>query len=523
MREGLRGLFRETRAGLGGRQGGPLEQLTVAGVDAEQIWAQLQLLNGPSGRMLETSVARALRTSVVLTSEVEESGEEEMSEEPEEEHEQQEPERENVVDFFSAADMERFVKEAEDLHAAGDNEEMEDDDSLAGGEEEDLEAGAIGYHDFFTAIDGGDSGKGDGEFDFVQHNREEPMQPKGKDSALKSVFEKRAEAIALQVERLEGELVGEKHWAFKGEVSKRDRPESSLLDAFVDFDQVTQGVPLLPEDHTARIEAIIKRRALEGTFDDVAKRTEEDRLAWRSKPKVELQFSRSEKGLGQVFEDAFQEAATGRLEEGAPPEHVEAQHLFRSLCQALDQLTNDHYRPSAPEVKVVAPERFVLGSRVLLRNCRSLQRTLRPLHWRRWPPLEFLERRCWRRKSSVGGRGTKRARLRWSMATASGTAGCAKRRPRRPSWRRRLRRRRALPWTRRLPPSWPRQRRWRRLARSREHGLGRPEAGVAPKPARSLPRARPFSRTCRTSKQEKSDYTYIDSRVNQIAGSTLVS
>ncbi len=75
----------------------------------------------------------------------------------------------------------------------------------------------------------------------------------------------------------------------------------------------------------------------------------------RSKPKVELEFTRSDKGLGQVFEEAFL-AATAAERDGddAPPEQKEARRLFADLCSALDALTSGHYRPSAPEPRAIS-------------------------------------------------------------------------------------------------------------------------------------------------------------------------
>ncbi len=55
----------------------------------------------------------------------------------------------------------------------------------------------------------------------------------------------------------------ERHWALKGEVSKTDRPESSLLESYLDFDHVAQAAPLLTEQHTGKVQALIKRRVLE--------------------------------------------------------------------------------------------------------------------------------------------------------------------------------------------------------------------------------------------------------------------
>lgn len=71
------------------------------------------------------------------------------------------------------------------------------------------------------------------------------------------------DAHPLQIRSLEDQNLEDKHWALKGEVSKADRPESSLLESYLDFDHVAQAAPLLTEQHTAKVEALIKRRVLE--------------------------------------------------------------------------------------------------------------------------------------------------------------------------------------------------------------------------------------------------------------------
>jgi U3 small nucleolar RNA-associated protein MPP10 len=306
----------------------------IDGLDAEQVWVQLGLANDSLSAFLAKSVARACVANVdfelpeakpldedddddSLSGDVLEGEDEEEREG--EEGSQQEP------DFFNAGEMERFVQDAEARQGAGDEEEEDDLDLLDG---EGNEEGTYRYDDFF-----GENGEEvvEDEFDFVEPSK----------------LEVRGKELAQQVATLEENLIKDKHWALGGEVTKAMRPENSLLDSFVDFDHVAQGVPVLTEEHTQRIEALVRKRTLEGTFDDVVRRTE-DAKKWVAGTRTELQFGKSDKGLGQVFEEAYLKATADSLEENAKPEHAEAHRLFRDLCASLDALTNDHYRPSAP-------------------------------------------------------------------------------------------------------------------------------------------------------------------------------
>ena len=369
---------------LAPKKAGPLEKITVEGVDSEQIWAQLQLMAEPLGAFLGKSVSKALTANVEFPEgeESEEVKEDDDDVEEEDDYYDEEDEEGEIddndneeeneesgggggkktdVDFFDMDQMERFVQEAErEAQKGGDaaNEEGDDEEEDLGlfeADEANDEAGEYGYEEFFGGPGDGDDDEeeeGENEFDFVEQGQDADNDG---DPELLSVFEKRAKEVANQIRTIEQQLVEEKHWALRGEVTKKDRPESSLLESYVDFDQVTQGVPLLTEEHTARVEETIRKRVLEGTFDDVFKRRDTEGAARRSKPKVQLEFQKSEKGLGQVFEEAYLKAtAEPGEDEQVPPEHREAQRLFRELCRSLDALTNDHYRPSAPAVKEIS-------------------------------------------------------------------------------------------------------------------------------------------------------------------------
>ncbi len=111
----------------------------------------------------------------------------------------------------------------------------------------------------------------------------------------------------------------------------------------------------------------------QGSFDDVLRKTRAE--ATRFKPRVQLDFKRSAKGLGDVMEDAYMRAigaADPTNEDDLTPEQKTAQKLFVELCRSLDgaslllfsvsfssltrshaALTNHHYRPSAPKVREI--------------------------------------------------------------------------------------------------------------------------------------------------------------------------
>ena len=212
-------------------------------------------MNKPLRAFLEKSVRRATRATVrfpELDDDMEEDGEEldddgdddsdeydddddedeEMEDEDKDEDNEEDEEEmddktgnEGAPDFFDMDEMERFVKQAE--------EEGEDDevaDLLDQGGDDD-EAGEIRYGDFFDQ-----EGNEEDEMDEF----EEEMADLGGDASLRSAIEKRDADLKRKVEEIESKLLEDKHWGLRGEVSQKERPEGSLLESYVDFDQVIQ-------------------------------------------------------------------------------------------------------------------------------------------------------------------------------------------------------------------------------------------------------------------------------------------
>ena len=359
---------------------GPVESLVVENLTADQIWAELCFLNESNSSLLKKRLKRVVIKEFELIEEIDEDedmdddddddddDEEEEDDydeyDDEEEDEESSSEREvignnndnnnnnNKVDFFSLEEMERFVNDAESKYERGDDyvDDVQELIDGAKGDEEDEEVENMKYSDFFGEGGAGVDNEADEDgFEFVDTDMKR-FELADVDEKLISAFEQRAKKIERQIKEIEENQIADKHWALKGEVTQKDRPEGSLLESYVDFDQVGVTIPMLQEDHTARLEELIKKRILEGTFDDVLRRTELD--VGKRKPKIQLEFAKSDKGLGEVFEDAYLQAIGEKgNKDDLTPEQKEAQKLFRKLCRSLDALTNDHYRPSAPKVK----------------------------------------------------------------------------------------------------------------------------------------------------------------------------
>lgn len=78
-----------------------------------------------------------------------------------------------------------------------------------------------------------------------------------------STHERRQLALAKQIAELEQEAIGPKDWTLLGEASSRARPENSLLEEHLDFEQIGKVVPVVTEETVKSLEDIIKARIID--------------------------------------------------------------------------------------------------------------------------------------------------------------------------------------------------------------------------------------------------------------------
>lgn len=177
----------------------------------------------------------------------------------------------------------------------------------------------------------------------------------------------------LQAQTLELEQsLFEKPWKMMGEAKATDRAVDSLLDdgakggATPEFEVAFRPAPVRdPEEHTATLEGMIKRRILDEDWDDVVPRELPDIGVRRGGGRggddaPDVSQEKSKLGLGQLYEREYLKKTTGidptekeqRTEEDAAKEEMKG--LFAELCSQLDALSNYHFapRPVAEEADV---------------------------------------------------------------------------------------------------------------------------------------------------------------------------
>ncbi|NXS52778.1 MPP10 protein, partial [Brachypteracias leptosomus] len=321
--------------------------------------------------------------------------------------------RKSIVDdkFFKLAEMEAFLE-----HAEKENGEEEEDinyfeDIISDDEEEESEEAKVKpikssrdltYRDFFDPVDDSDDlvaddVEDDQEEEAIEEQDEEDMSEiedmneimmenmrskeaskkvtfslpddsetedatdmqlgKGIDpSEIKSSFEKRQEKMSKKIKSLEEQLLEEKPWQLKGEVTGQKRPENSLLEETVFFDHAVRMAPVITEETTFQLEDIIKQRILDEAWDDVVPKEKPKEEPFEYKKRITLDHEKSKLSLAEIYEQEYMKLHQQKTEEEENPEHKEIQEMMDSLFLKLDALCNFHFtpKPPVPEVKIVS-------------------------------------------------------------------------------------------------------------------------------------------------------------------------
>uniref|UniRef100_K3WHQ1 Uncharacterized protein n=1 Tax=Globisporangium ultimum (strain ATCC 200006 / CBS 805.95 / DAOM BR144) TaxID=431595 RepID=K3WHQ1_GLOUD len=307
----------------------PLDQLYVEGFDADQIWEQLQLQNGP----LVNELAKRIRgfnkqPESIRLFPVEKDDEEEDDEEDEEDAEKDEDDEQDHDDDDA-------TEEEED-----DDEEADENDD----DEEDLPRVDRAQFD----EDAGD---------------EDDMAERG----ILSSHQRQQLRLKKEITELEKEALGEKPWLLKGEVRSSARPENSLLEAILDYDRPGKVAPVITVEVSVALEDMIKKRILEDDFDDVIRKfagNEQD-----EKKKLEdVSMEKSKEGLGEIYEKEYMKSAMGfEMDDESKQDQEEIDVMFKSLCWKLDALSNYQFTPKPmvkelqvkPSVPAIAMEEVV--------------------------------------------------------------------------------------------------------------------------------------------------------------------
>ena len=174
------------------------------------------------------------------------------------------------------------------------NEEMEEDEDDENNslysEEQEIKAEIdsdeeIKYNKFFDKPD-------------KKHNNKNTS-----DNSSQSDFDENE--IFTQIKRIEEKMLNnKKEWSTKGEILGKERPKDSLLTKAMDFEVGLKAPPIPDKEFTDKLELMIKQRIIDDLFDDPIKK-DFINLNQEKKAENDLNFEKSKKGLGEIYEEKY--------------------------------------------------------------------------------------------------------------------------------------------------------------------------------------------------------------------------
>ncbi|KAJ0962500.1 hypothetical protein J5N97_027622 [Dioscorea zingiberensis] len=183
------------------------------------------------------------------------------------------------------------------------------------------------------------------EIDDNQRDDSEEDDDDSKDDRLLSTHERELQNIQAKIRQMEKENLETKSWTMQGEVTAAKRPKNSALEVNLDFDHKVNPPPVITDEITVSLEDLIKRRIVEGHYDDVQRAPALPVKA--PKERKELDENKSQKGLAEIYEEEYAQKtglASAALS-SSDEQKKEASILFKRLCLKLDALSHFHFAP----------------------------------------------------------------------------------------------------------------------------------------------------------------------------------
>ena len=149
--------------------------------------------------------------------------------------------------------------------------------------------------------------------------------------------------IFSQIKRIEEKMISnKKDWSTKGEVLGKERPKDSLLSKPMDFEVGLKAPPIPDREFTDKLENMIKQRILDDLFDDPIKK-DIINLNEQKKAENELDFEKSKRGLGEIYEDKY--LGNEKTESKIDEIKKECDDLCDKLFDIFKQMTNGSATP----------------------------------------------------------------------------------------------------------------------------------------------------------------------------------
>jgi U3 small nucleolar RNA-associated protein MPP10 len=176
----------------------------------------------------------------------------------------------------------------------------------------------------------------------------------------RSSHQKRQAALTSEIRRLEAAAVAKRDWTLSGEARAADRPINSLLEEDLDFERAGKPIPVITQEVSEDIEALIKRRILAREFDEVIKRRPGNLVTAGGdvrRGRFELEDTKPQQSLAEMYEAEHlktvdPEGHTDKRDEKLKKEHAKIEQMWADVSAKLDALSSWHYKPKPPSASI---------------------------------------------------------------------------------------------------------------------------------------------------------------------------
>lgn len=175
----------------------------------------------------------------------------------------------------------------------------------------------------------------------------------------RSNHQRRQAALAAEIRKLEAANVAKRDWTLSGEAGAADRPINSLLEEDLDFERAGKPIPVITNEVSEDIEALIKRRIVAREFDEVIRRRP-DNLATGDharRGRFELDDTKPQQSLAEIYEaehlkkadpEGYVDPDNAKLKE----QHAAIEALWKEVSAKLDGLSSLHFKPKPPTATI---------------------------------------------------------------------------------------------------------------------------------------------------------------------------
>lgn len=175
----------------------------------------------------------------------------------------------------------------------------------------------------------------------------------------RSNHQRRQAALTAEIRELEAANVAKRDWTLSGEAGAADRPINSLLEEDLDFERAGKPIPVITNEVSEDIEALIKRRIVAREFDEVIRRRP-DNLATGDhvrRGRLELDDTKPQQSLAEIYEaehlktvdpEGYVDPDNAKLKE----QHATIEALWKEVSAKLDGLSSLHFKPKPPTATI---------------------------------------------------------------------------------------------------------------------------------------------------------------------------